>query len=194
MKTNKSEIFFYILIVALLFLLVASARGQENQTSDLQLSGGTFTITKNVVAGGGRAMQNAPMNASATAGQTVAGKTSTGGQFSLYSGFWTPDNFTPTAAGAVVGGHVLTAVGRGIKNVEVTIVFASGETRVTRSKELGYYSFSEIPVGATYIISVAAKRYKFSQATLIRLIEDDTQDINFTADAQGLLPTDIEAQ
>ncbi len=161
MKTNKSEIFFYFLIVGLLLLLVASARGQENQTNEIQMSGGAFTITKTVVAGGGQTMQNAPMNASATAGQTVAGKTSSGGQFSLYSGFWTPDDFTPTAATAVVGGQIKTADGRGIRNVLVTITHPNGQTQTARSGSFGYYRFAEIPVGETYVISVTAKKYIF---------------------------------
>lgn len=183
MKTNKSEIFFYFLIVGLLLLLVASARGQENQTNEIQMSGGAFTITKTVVAGGGQTMQNAPRNASATTGQTVAGKTSSGGQFSLYSGFWTPDDFTPTAAGAVVSGQIKTADGRGIRNVLVTIVYPSGQTQITASGSMGYYSFADIPVGATYVISVAAKRHTFSQPAQIRNVMEDVQDVDFIADA-----------
>jgi hypothetical protein len=194
MKTDKFEIFFYILIVVLLFLLVVSARGQENQTGEIQSSGGAFSITKTVVAGGGRAMQNAPASVSATVGQTAAGKTSTGGQFKLYSGFWTPDDFTPTAAEVTVGGRVSTADGNGIRNIVITIVFPTGETRAARSASFGYYNFTGIPVGGTYIISVSGKRYTFTQASVVRAIEGDTQDVNFIADAQNSIKTAEEIQ
>ena len=182
MKLNKFEIFFYFLIVGLLLLLVASARGQENQASDLQLSGGTFTITKTVVAGGGQTMQNAPMNASATAGQTVAGKTSTGGQFSLYSGFWTPDDFTPTGATVNVGGRVTAANGRGIRNAVIRVTFPSGETRSTRSGEGGRFNFGDIEAGANYLFSVISKRVVFSNPTQILTINEERDDVNFVSD------------
>jgi len=184
------SILLFIALFALLTLVTYSVSGQTTESSNsqsavenIQLSGGQFTLEKSVVAGGGSRMLQSQTSAAATAGQSIAGYKSSGGQFKLYSGFWTPDDFAPTAAVVLVGGRVSTADGRGIKNVVITIIFPSGERRITRSSSFGYYSFTDIPVGATYIISVAAKRYTFSQAVLIRSIEDDTQDINFIADA-----------
>ena len=169
-----------ILTAGLFFAAVFEASAQ---TEEIVASGGTFTIHKSVVAGGGRAKQLSPVNEHGTAGQTIAGVRSNGGQFSLYSGFWTPENFAPTAAMAVVSGRVKTADGRGIRNVYVTITFPTGETLTTASSTLGYYSFTEIPSGATYVISVAAKRYAFSQPSQVRQIMEDATDVDFIADA-----------
>ena len=169
---------FFELVVALL-LTIATAAAANGQTS----SGGAYTMTKTVVAGGGGDLQQNQTSAGNTVGQTVAGKQSSGGNFTLYTGFWTPDNFAPTAANAVVGGQIKTPDGRGIRNVRVTITYSSGQTQTALSATFGYYRFAEIPVGATYVIGVAAKKYVFTQSTQIRTILDDTMDINFIADS-----------
>ncbi len=176
MKNYKFEIFFYVFIVALLLLLVASARGQE-------LSGGQFSITKTVVAGGGNGMSQNQTDANNTAGQTVAGSQSNGGNFTLYSGFWTPDDFTPTAATATIGGRIRAADGRGIKNVFITLTHPNGATQTTRSSSFGYYSFAEIPVGETYVVSVVSKRFSFSPSAQVINLTSDAMDVDFTADA-----------
>ena len=87
----------------------------------------------------------------------------------------------PTAATAVVGGQIKTADGRGIRNVLVTITHPNGQTQAARSGSFGYYRFAEIPVGETYVISVTAKKYIFSQPTQIRTVQEDVQDIDFIA-------------
>ncbi len=174
MKYAKFDLIFYIL--ALLLVLAAAAHGQTS-------SGGAYTMTKTVVAGGGSDLQQNQMKAGNTAGQAVAGRTSTGGQFSIYSGFWTPDDFAPTAATATIGGRIRTPDGRGIRNVRVTITSPNGQTQTVLSTSFGYYHFAGIPVGETYVISVAAKKYTFSQSSQIHTILDDTQDIDFIADA-----------
>lgn len=179
MKTDKYEIFFYILIFVLLLLLVASARAQ---TSEAQPTGGSYTMTKMVVAGGGRDAQNAAMTVSATAGQPIAGRTSTGAQFSLYSGFWTPESFAPTAATVSVGGRVMTADGRGIRNAHVTVTFPNGETRSTLTGESGRFNFNDIEVGGTYIFAVTSKRFRFSSPTQVLTILEERSDVIFVAD------------
>lgn len=177
MKFEKLNLIFYILIVALLLIFAeAAVRGQTS-------SGGSYTMTKTVVAGGGGDQQQNQTKTGTTVGQAVAGKQSSGGQFTLYSGFWTPDDFAPTAATAIVSGQIRTPDGFGIRNVRVTITYPNGQTQTVQSATFGYYNFAEIPVGETYVISVAAKRYTFSQSSQIHTILDDTQDIDFIADA-----------
>jgi hypothetical protein len=183
MKYKNLQLFdliFFVVIVLLVLLFALSARAQTNE---LQASGGSFILEKQVVAGGGNQMQQSSMNQSGTAGQAIAGYKSSGGNFSLYAGFWTPENLAPTAANVVVGGQVKTADGRGIRNVLVTITFPSGQTRTAISSSFGYYRFAEIPAGEIYVFSVAAKRYTFAQPSQARQISDDTQDIDFVADA-----------
>lgn len=167
----------------LILKVVLFVNAQTNHSQEIVATGGTFKLEKSVVAGGGNKMEQQQVNQNGTNGQAVAGQRSNGGQFTIYSGFWTPEELTPTAATAVVGGRVLTADGRGIRNVKVAITFPNGETQTTFSSSLGYYSFDEIPAGETYIFSVSAKRYSFSPATQMREISGDTEDINFIAAA-----------
>ena len=49
-------------------------------------SGGTFSITKSVIAGGGGRVAGGTFTVDGTIGQSVAGTTSAGGAFSLKSG------------------------------------------------------------------------------------------------------------
>ncbi len=96
------------------------------------------------------------------------------------------NNLAPTSAGATISGRVLTANGRGIINVRVSLTGANGETRVALSNPFGYYRFNEVPSGETYILSAKAKRYQFSQPTQIVSLNEDLSGIDFTALANVL--------
>lgn len=183
MKRIKFDYIFYIIIVLLLLILAATARAQQdgNPSPDIAASGGNFTLEKAVIAGGGNQSSDFALNLGGTSGQSVAGVKSTGGSFSLYSGFWTSEDFAPTAASVVVGGQVKTADGRGIRNALITITFPNGQTQVSSSGSFGYYRFANIPAGNTYSFTVSAKQFHFNQSMQIRTILDDTQDINFVA-------------
>ncbi|HLM61869.1 MAG TPA: carboxypeptidase-like regulatory domain-containing protein [Pyrinomonadaceae bacterium] len=185
-KIQKFNLYIYIAILTMTLFLALSAQAQTAESQISISSGGTFTLEKTVVAGGGNQVTTAPLNKSGTIGQSIAGYKSTGRNFTLYSGFWTPDALAPTAAGVVVGGRIKTLGGKGIRNVIITITFPTGEQRTTVSGAFGYYRFAEIPAGETYIFSVSARRYTFSSATQIRNILEDTQDIDFIGDMMTL--------
>jgi hypothetical protein len=89
----------------------------------------------------------------------------------------------PTAAEVVTGGRILTANGKGIRNVRISVTFPSGETRETVSGESGFYQFADLPASMTYIFSVSAKHYVFTQPTQVITITEDTQDIDFIAES-----------
>ncbi len=89
--------------------------------------------------------------------------------------------FTPTAGEVTVGGRVTTNKGSGVKNVQLTLLGADGKSRTALSNADGYFQFTDVPAGDTYIFSAAAKRFQFSQPTIVRTITDDTNDINFKA-------------
>jgi hypothetical protein len=194
MKKGFEAIIWFLFLALIVFCLLVVARGQtkDSETQEIIASGGTFTLEKAVIAGGGAEKQILLVSENGTTGQAIAGYRSNGGAFTLYSGFWTPADLAPTAAHVVVGGQVKTADGRGIRSVLVSITFPSGEIRTAVSSSFGYYRFAEIPAGETYIISVTAKRYTFSQPTLVRQILDDTQDLDFVADAPNLLTTEAK--
>ena len=183
---QKYDWLFCAMIAPLLFLSAfqtarAQTKDTEQQTPEIIATGGAFTLEKAVTAGGGLPKQAAPISENGTSGQPLAGVRSTGGGFSLYSGFWTPDALAPTAANVVIGGRVLTASGAGIRNVQITITFPSGEMRTSTSSTFGYYRFADIPAGRIYVITVAAKKYTFAQPTQVRTVQDDIQDIDFIA-------------
>lgn len=90
-------------------------------------------------------------------------------------------NAAPTAASVSVGGRISDSNGNGIAKVRVSITNQNGETQTVLTNAFGYYHFDEIPVGETYIISIAHKRFQFSQNTQVLVVLEKTGGINFTA-------------
>ncbi len=86
----------------------------------------------------------------------------------------------PTAAVASLGGRVIVGT-RGLANATVYLTASSGESRAARTNPFGYYRFSEIPTGATYIMTVVSKKYSF-EPQVINVFED-IENLNFTASA-----------
>lgn len=171
------------LILCLMPAVVSQGQTNKEQTQEIVASGGTFTLQKSVVAGGGSPKQQLPVSENGTTGQAVAGSASSGGQFKIYSGFWTADDFAPTAATATITGRIKTADGRGIKNVSVVITYQNGAMQSAISSSFGYFSFAELPVGETYVVSVSAKRFTFSQSAQMISLVGDISDVEFIADA-----------
>ncbi|HEX8568143.1 MAG TPA: DUF5050 domain-containing protein [Pyrinomonadaceae bacterium] len=87
----------------------------------------------------------------------------------------------PTAASVSVGGRVLTAEGRGIRNARVTLTNSAGETRILLTGAFGNYRFTDVPVGGSYVISVAAKRFTFAPPVQTLTLQEEQNDVNFTA-------------
>ncbi len=164
-----------ILALILFFVFVGITRGQSGA------SGGPFTVEKQVVAGGGNAMTQSNLDHGGTGGQTVAGIRSTGGSFQIYSGFWTPEDFAPTAATAVISGRVKTADGLGIRNARLTVTFPDGTIHEVVSGSLGTYQFAGIPVGATYVITVTSNRFRFASQTILTEVNGDVSGVDFIA-------------
>lgn len=145
-------------------------------------SGGDFIIRQSVVSNGGGAGSDAGKTFSilGTIGQTAVGSSSNK-SFNLYGGFLAPQTSPPPAAEVTVGGRITTADGRGIRNVIVSMINTAGEIRTAISTTFGYYRFTSVPGGETYIFAVSAKRFQFSQTVQIRLVNQDTGNINFVA-------------
>ena len=143
-----------------------------------------YTLEQSVIAAGGGTSTGSVYQIVGTVGQPVAGTTSTNASFTLRGGFFTPAPFAPTAALASVSGRVLTADGRGIRNVAVMLTGAGGETRMAFSSSFGYFTFENVQVGEVYILSVRAKQFQFSQSSLAISVQEDLSDINFIANPQ----------
>ena len=145
-------------------------------------SGGNFSVTQSVTAGGGQSSAGGNFTAVGSIGQAAAGMNLTGGNFTVRGGFWTFSRLSPTAAQVSLGGRVLTAEGTGIRNVRVTLTASNGATRTALTASFGYYRFEDVPVGETYVVSVAAKRFTFSQPVVVCTIFEEIGDLNFIAD------------
>jgi len=101
------------------------------------------------------------------------------GVTSSLSPFAIVDNLAPSAATVSISGRVLTADGRGISNAVVTLTNSSGATIRSRTGSLGYFSFSDLAAGETYVISVNSKRYNFANATQVLNVSEDIADLHF---------------
>jgi hypothetical protein len=85
---------------------------------------------------------------------------------------------SPTAAPVSVSGRVATSSGNGVVNAAVTITGQDGIPRTTRTSPFGYYRFDNITSGQIYLMSVSAKRYRFSPRFIT--VGDDITDVDFT--------------
>ena len=139
-------------------------------------TGGTFTITKSVIAGGGGQATGGVFLLDGTIGQSLAGTTSAGGTFELGSGFW--GGGSAPASGVTVSGRVVTPSGLGLRNAIVALTDSQGVRRIATTSSFGFYSFADVATGQTYIIGVSSKRYRFAARSL--LINGDMTNVDFT--------------
>lgn len=88
--------------------------------------------------------------------------------------------FTPNVAANVsVGGRVLTANVSGISRAVVTLTDQSGASRTMRTSSFGYYSFDDVRVGATYILTVNHRRYQFTPRVIT--VSEEITDADIVA-------------
>ena len=85
----------------------------------------------------------------------------------------------PTAAAVSVGGRVLTADGRALRNAQVTITEADGSSRTVLTGNFGQFSFANLAAGQTVVLSVRSKRHQFSPQIIT--LTEDLNEIEFIA-------------
>lgn len=91
------------------------------------------------------------------------------------------ESSVPTAAGVSVSGRVLTADGRGIRNARVTLDDLEGNSRTVMTGPFGHYRFAEVAVGASYTVTVSAKRFVFAEPSVLISVKDHLTDVDFHA-------------
>lgn len=89
-----------------------------------------------------------------------------------------------TAANAAISGRI-SAAGSGISGVNVSLTTQSGAVHQVKTSAFGYYKFSDLAVGQTYLLSVAAKKYTFANPNRIINLQNDFTDADFVADGDG---------
>jgi Carboxypeptidase regulatory-like domain len=92
-----------------------------------------------------------------------------------------PAVFNPSSAEASVGGRVITNDGSGISKANVTLTDSTGISRTAVTNPAGYYNFTDLPTGRTYVLSVSNKRYVFTNSPRVITLQDDLADVDFVA-------------
>lgn len=94
----------------------------------------------------------------------------------LYSGV----ALSPTAATASISGRIVNAAGIGVRGVQLLLVDpTAGETLYVRSTQLGYFQFSDVRVGHSYVLT-AASSIRFD-------ISNNSRAITLTENLSGIL-------
>jgi hypothetical protein len=86
------------------------------------------------------------------------------------------------AANVPVGGRVLSADGRPLGNVRVTMDDSTGHPRITYTSPFGYYRFDDVAVGRTYSLTASAKRYRFNP--VIVTVGDEITGLDIVANGE----------
>lgn len=87
----------------------------------------------------------------------------------------------PTSSDVTVSGRVVDSAGRGIRNVYVSLTDQQGRMYAANTGTFGYYQFGGIATGQICVISVAAKRFSFSEPALVISVNNDATGIDFVA-------------
>lgn len=92
---------------------------------------------------------------------------------------WGAGNLAPLAASVSVGGRVATPTGRGIAGARIYMSDLQGNVVMRRTNSSGYYRFTEVEVGETYILSVTDKNYRFDLSSQTLFVNDENLGVNF---------------
>jgi len=76
-----------------------------------------------------------------------------------------------------VSGRVTTAGGLGLRNATVILSDSTGARRTATTSSFGQFTVDGLTIGASYIVSVRSKRYRFESLTL--LVNTALTEVNF---------------
>ena len=85
----------------------------------------------------------------------------------------------PLAANASITGRLLSSDGRGISRATIKLTDTNGNERTVRTSSFGYYNFTDLEVGATYVLTPSAKEFTFEPASRVISLNEDLADIDF---------------
>lgn len=102
---------------------------------------------------------------------------------STFSAWSAAEALIPTAAAVSLGGRVMTADGRGIRDARLTIAGGSlNAPQVFVTGSLGYYNIDGLVAGESYIVTVSSNRFTFTAPVRVFTVVDSVGDANFVAD------------
>jgi len=95
---------------------------------------------------------------------------------------FTNSQLSVTAAPASVNGRVTNAFGNGISGATVGLTdLSTGQTRYALTNSFGYYTFDNCQTEDFYLLTVEAKRYKFSNNSMTFTLQDNLFNMDFTS-------------
>jgi hypothetical protein len=87
----------------------------------------------------------------------------------------------PTAASASISGRVLTAYGRGVSGVVITVQGTDGVSKTVVTNTLGYYRFDGLQAGETFVVAARSRRYTFAVPVQVVNLGDSIAGLDFRA-------------
>jgi hypothetical protein len=92
------------------------------------------------------------------------------------------ETVTATSAPVDLSGRVVTADGAGIRNVAITVQGGDIAKPITvMTTTFGRYTVKGLLSGQSYIVSVGAKKYFFTDPVRIVSLDDNVSDLDFVA-------------
>ena len=83
----------------------------------------------------------------------------------------------PTSANVEVAGQVLSNTGRPIMRTYLTLTDPSGNVFQSMTNPFGYFRFTEVPSGMTYILTIRDKSHDFTPSSILLEITNDITDL-----------------
>jgi hypothetical protein len=88
----------------------------------------------------------------------------------------------PTAGDAAINGRVVDASGNGISKAQLVLINgATGESKITMTNPLGYYTIPGLDVNELYVLNVSHKRYTFTESQRTVMLTDSFTAVDFVA-------------
>ena len=159
-----------------------------------QSSGGSFTITSQVVAAGGcgpdgsggctPSIGSGNISLDGTVTEPGAIELLRQSPFSLRGGFWyTTLGATPTATDGSISGRIADDNGQPIAGVAIRM--SGSQSRETITDASGKYSFDGVDVNGFYTVTPSRANYSFSPVNRSFSLLGDHTDVSFTASPNG---------
>jgi len=159
-------------IFLLLFLMLVAAFAIHAQSGD------TFQLEQIVIASGGAASGGTFLTTNVI-GEPASGKSLMGGRFQIGTGYFATPPLLSTAAPVSVGGQVLTADGRPIGGVRISLLNSAGVVKTALTNAFGYFRFYDVPAGQTYILAARAKDHEFAPQVIT--VDNEIADLSLIA-------------
>jgi hypothetical protein len=87
-----------------------------------------------------------------------------------------------TAAHVSISGRAIDANGRGIVNAAVAVQDPNGTVlKYAFTNSFGYFQLFDVPAGADYVVSIASKRHRFMQSSVVISLDDNVDGLLFVA-------------